>query len=202
MSGYPSDGEEEGLDMMQIATAGQMREIDRTAIEDRGIPSTVLMENAARALTEACLSRLGSKAGGQTGGIFPGCGLCRLGCDLMVDALFGIGLNSPLRGDPYAAVAMMNTCSVPVISADIASGVEADTGRVLGIAVEADQTVTFTRPKTGHFLGQGGVGCGALTVADIGTPPDLLRGLDDTLRVVRPSELRLPRPAWESYKGN
>ena len=70
-----------------------------------------------------------------------------LGCGAMVDALFGIGLNSPIRGDALIAVQMMNTCAIPVVSADIPSGVEADTGRVLGAAVEAAATVTFTLPK-------------------------------------------------------
>lgn len=245
---------------MQIATAAQMREIDRAAIGDHGIPSTVLMENAAKAVAETCISLVNKKKGGRAA-VFCGCGNnggdgvatarflidaglevrcflvgkrekmtsdCRemeirlgktggklesftddaafaqwcLNCDVMVDALFGIGLNTELWGDPYTAVQMMNTCDVPVVSVDIASGVEADTGRVLGIAVEADETVTFTRPKAGHFLGQGGLCCGRLTVADIGIPADLLRSLDSTLQAVCPCDLRLPRRVRDSYKGD
>lgn len=55
-----------------------------------------------------------------------------LKADVMVDAIFGIGLNTEVRGDALTAVHMMNTCDIPVVSADISSGVEADTGRVLG----------------------------------------------------------------------
>ena len=125
-----------------------------------------------------------------------------LGCDLMVDALFGIGLNTELRGDAYTAVQMMNTCSVPVVSVDIASGVEADTGRVLGCAVEAVETVTFTLPKRGNLLGEGGALAGQLTVADIGIPADLVLRLESDLHAVFPQELRLPRRPRDSHKGN
>ena len=125
-----------------------------------------------------------------------------LDCDLMVDALFGIGLNTELRGDAYTAVQMMNTCSVPVVAVDIASGVEADTGRVLGCAVEAVETVTFTLPKVGNLLGEGGTLAGQLTVADIGIPDDLVRKLESDLHAVFPKELYLPRRDRDSHKGN
>ena len=245
---------------MLIATAAQMREIDRAAIQDRGICSTLLMENAAKAVAEACISLVNRRRGGRAA-VFCGPGNnggdgvaaarflmeaglevraflvgkrekmtpdCRemesrlrkaggaledfapdaafaswcLECDVMVDALFGIGLNTPLWGDPYTAVQMMNTCPVPVVAVDIASGVEADTGRILGVAVEADETVTFTCPKAGHVLGQGGLCCGRLTVADIGIPAGLIRGLDETLRAVGPGDIHLPRRARDSYKGD
>ena len=125
-----------------------------------------------------------------------------LDCDLMVDALFGIGLNTELRGDAYTAVQMMNTCSVPVVAVDIASGVEADTGRVLGCAVEAVETVTFTLPKVGNLLGEGGTLAGQLTVADIGIPDDLVRKVESDLHAVFPQELHLPRRDRDSHKGN
>src|SRR5699024_4098615 len=101
-----------------------------------------------------------------------------LEANVMVDALFGIGLNSNIRGDALTAVHMMNTCDIPVVSADIPSGVETDTGRVLGEAVRAARTVTFTLPKAGHYVGKGGLCTGALTVADIGIPKDLVYALD------------------------
>ncbi len=244
---------------MQIATASQMREIDRAAIQDRGIASTVLMERAAEAVAEACVSQVrgqnGRAAGfcgpGNNGGdglaaarLLLGCGMevraflvgdrermtpeCRemerrlqaagglledfrpnadfaawcLGAQVMVDALYGIGLDRPLEGDAYAAVQMMDTCRVPVVSVDIPSGVEADTGKVLGAAVEAWETVTFTRPKWGQLLGDGAGRCGKLTVADIGIPEDLVQGLDRTVTAILPEELRLPRRARDSHKGD
>ena len=96
-----------------------------------------------------------------------------LKADVMVDAIFGIGLNTEVRGDALTAVHMMNTCDIPVVSADIPSGVEADTGRVLGEGVRAARTVTFTLPKAGHYVGKGGLCTGVLTVADIGIPRGL-----------------------------
>ena len=71
----------------------------------------------------------------------------------MVDAIFGIGLNTEVRGDALTAVHMMNTCDIPVVSADIPSGVEADTGRVLGGG--------GARGADGHLhASQGGPLCG------------------------------------------
>ena len=206
---------------MKIATAQQMRDMDRAAIQERGIPSVGLMETAARAVADAalelaakhrkgkegpgravcfcgagnnggdgvCTARLLLEAGlevravlvGKREKMTPDCremerrledlggqledfnpnspefALWCLEADVMVDALFGIGLNSPLRGDALTAVQMMNTCDIPVVSADIASGVEADTGRILGEAVRAAVTVTFTLPKAGQYLGEGGL---------------------------------------------
>ena len=110
----------------------------------------------------------------------------------MVDAIFGIGLNTEVRGDALTAVHMMNTCDIPVVSADIPSGVEADTGRVLGEAVRAARTVTFTLPKAGHYVGKGGLCTGVLTVADIGIPRDLVDGEDYPVQTVEGADVRLP----------
>lgn len=180
---------------MRIATAEQMRTLDRRAIEERGVPSLELMERAANALAEAaidtaanapgravCFCGPGNNVGdgvacarlllegGLRGALHPGgaageadlrhqghggrlaaaggvlepftpddpdfAAWC-LKADVMVDAIFGIGLNTEVRGDALTAVHMMNTCDIPVVSADIPSGVEADTGRVLGEAVRA-----------------------------------------------------------------
>src|SRR5699024_12011916 len=68
----------------------------------------------------------------------------------------------------------VQTCALPIFP----SGVETDTGRVLGAAVRADRTVTFTLPKAGHFVGKGGLCTGRLTVADIGIPAELVDGED------------------------
>lgn len=112
---------------------------------------------------------------------------------VMVDALFGHRLNTPLRGDALTAVHMMNTSAIPVVSADLPSGVEADTGRVLGAAVQAAATVTFTLPKAGHFVGKGGVCTGKLVVADIGIPRELVDALECPIRTVEAADVILPR---------
>ena len=121
---------------------------------------------------------------------------------VFLDALFGIGLKRAVEGDCATAVHMMNSSGIPVISADIPSGVEADTGRILGVAVEAAETVTFTYPKVGHFVGQGQIRTGELTVADIGIPEKLTQVLEWDLWSVSPEELELPHRARDAHKGS
>lgn len=125
-----------------------------------------------------------------------------LGCDVMIDALFGTGLNRKLEGDALIAIQMMNTCAIPVVAVDIASGVEADSGRILGAAVEATVTVTFTLAKPGHFVGKGGLCCGTLRVEDIGIPRALVDEGDYPTRAVERSDIHLPRRAKDAHKGN
>lgn len=97
--------------------------------------------------------------------------------DLLIDAIFGIGLNADVRGNAEQAIRCINDSPAPVVSADIASGVEADTGRVLGCAVRASVTVTFTMPKLGHCVGDGSLYTGRLIVHPIGIPSDLVDAL-------------------------
>ena len=91
-------------------------------------------------------------------------------CGLVVDALFGTGLERPLRGRFADMVGGINATGKPVMAVDIPSGVNASTGEVLGCAVAADLSVTFCRPKRGHFLFPGAACCGDVEVVDIGVP--------------------------------
>ena len=95
---------------------------------------------------------------------------------MLVDALFGVGLSRDIAPDSAAAAAigLMNRSQGRVVAVDIASGVEADTGRILGCAVKADRTVTFTLPKIGQFVGDGILCSGQVEVRDIGIPVDLV----------------------------
>ena len=96
-------------------------------------------------------------------------------CDAVVDAVFGVGLSREVAAGSVfaAAIDAMNASRAKIVAADIASGVEADTGRILGRAVRADRTVTFTFPKIGQAVGDGAVYSGNVTVRDIGIPADL-----------------------------
>ena len=124
------------------------------------------------------------------------------GCDVIIDAMFGIGLNSDLRGDALAATAMINASSAFVIAADIPSGVGADTGAILGDAVYADLTVTFSMAKPGHFLEPGCIRRGELRIRDIGVPREIIEYAQSDIFAVMPDEMTLPRRRRDSHKGD
>jgi NAD(P)H-hydrate epimerase len=193
-----------------------MRALDRYAIDVLGVPSTLLMTNAAQHVAVAAMAVMPETAGTEAGSAAVFCGggnnggdgvaaaayLIKKGvrvrafltgsrekltpdtaemerrlkeyggvledfadapdmyyyvnhCDVIIDAIFGIGLNADLRGDALDAVRLINSAAARVVSADIASGVEADTGRILGEAVRADVTVTFSLAKPGLVVEPG-----------------------------------------------
>ncbi len=87
---------------------------------------------------------------------------------LVVDALFGIGLNRKVKGKLKEIFSQINNANTNVVSVDIPSGVCSNTGRILGSAIQADLTVTFHRKKLGHILGFGKKLSGKIKVVDIG----------------------------------
>jgi hydroxyethylthiazole kinase-like uncharacterized protein yjeF len=87
---------------------------------------------------------------------------------LVVDALFGIGLDRALEGETAAIIEAVNRSAATVVAVDIASGVHAGDGRIMGAAIEADLTVTFNWRKLGHVLQPGAAQRGKVVVADVG----------------------------------
>lgn len=237
--------------MVRSLSASAVRELDRVAIEERGVPSLLLMENAGRAVA-AVVARLAERGGppvqvlvgpGNNGG--DGLVIARTlhnrglgvrvhfvgpieklrelsddtqmnarlwrdlerpgglrdagrivelrdvrdaeafarelsGTGVVVDAMFGTGLvrelRSPWREVVLAVNAAREEAGLEVVAVDVPSGLHADTGEVLGVAVRASRTVTFVAPKDGFFRGAGPEHTGRVTVAEIGIPRDLVLG--------------------------
>jgi len=223
-------------------TREQVRDLDRRAIEEYGIPGVVLMENAGRAAAEIAADMLGDAAGkravifcgkGNNGGdgyviarhlhnrgvkvslvlaceqsAIPGDGDAGINlaitramgiplysvesaggaadaaaltrkADILVDALLGTGLQGDVR-DPYLSlIRLINAADAPVLSVDIPSGLDANTGNVLRAAVRATRTATFVLPKRGFYLGEGPSHTGEVAVIDIGMPRELVESLGE-----------------------
>ncbi|KZB50882.1 NAD(P)H-hydrate dehydratase [Thalassospira xiamenensis] len=114
-----------------------------------------------------------------------------VGADLIVDCLFGAGLDRSIEGELAELVCAVNACGVPVVAVDVPSGVDGNSGDVRGVSIRADVTVTFCRPKPGHYLLPGRVLCGQLIVCDIGIT-------DQTIRDIRPSLMRNEPGIWRA----
>lgn len=93
---------------------------------------------------------------------------------VVIDALFGIGLSRPVEGAARGAIDAVNAARCPVVAVDVPSGLDCDTGDVLGAAIRATITVTFVRSKVGFARGAGPEHCGSIEVASIGFPPGAL----------------------------
>ncbi len=90
--------------------------------------------------------------------------------DIIIDAIFGVGLNREIM-EPYrGAIIAINDSRRPVVAVDIPSGLDGTTGRIFGVCIKAAKTISFSFPKKGFSRGQGPVVTGKVVVADIGIP--------------------------------
>ncbi len=123
--------------------------------------------------------------------------------DLVIDALFGIGLKRPIQGELEAFVRTLNESGKSVVSVDLPSGIDADTGKVLGTAVKADITVTFGAPKVGLYLYPGREYAGDIKVAYIGIPDQLLSDSFCSAQTIEKKEVLSWIPVWKPdlHKG-
>lgn len=122
---------------------------------------------------------------------------------LVIDAIFGFGMHGPVR-DPYAAwIDRVNASGATVVSADIPSGVDSDTGWSEGVAVKADATVTFSAMKVGLLIGDGPERSGDVAVLDLGIGRHVC-GIAGAVALPGAAEVRriIPWPTRADHKGS
>ena len=251
---------------MRVLTASQMRDADRRAIDDIGLPSLVLMENAGRQ-TVAAMEAMYADLTDRHVGVLCGRGnnggdgfvvartlaqrgvdvsvfllgrvadvrgdarvnleiLGRLGltvveiadsqawelhfsevsdCTLIVDAIFGTGLNAPVSGLIESVVADVNSAGIPVVSIDLPSGLSADSHEAAGPCIDATLTVTLAAPKLPLVLPPAETHAGDIVIADIGIPAEVIDALDgprvELLTRSSMRELITPRSP-DTHKGD
>src|SRR3954469_11107307 len=251
---------------MRVLSSAQMREADRRTIEEIGIPSLVLMENAGRQggaaieavhgeLLEGTVAVLCGRGNNGGDGLVVARTLLQRGvdvsvvligrvadvrgdarvnleilgrlgltiveisdsqawelhftevsdCALIIDAIFGTGLNAPLSGLMETVVADVNGSGVPVVAIDLPSGLSADSHELIGDSIEAGMTITLGAPKLPLVLPPAETRAGDTVIAHIGIPVEVIDQLEgarlELLTRASSRELIAPRAA-DSHKGD
>lgn len=124
--------------------------------------------------------------------------------DLIIDALFGIGINRDLVGVWQQIVDSINKSNIPVLSIDIPSGIDPDTGKILGTAIIATVTVTFIGLKPGLFTGKAKNHCGKIKFNNLGLPNEAYSNAAvDSIRLTKKDFKNLLKPREPAaHKGN
>lgn len=123
---------------------------------------------------------------------------------LVVDALLGTGLNAPVTGVLAEVITALNSSGKPILSLDIPSGLDSDSGAPRGVAVQATVTATFGFPKIGQVVYPGRAFVGELEVIDIGIPEVAAENVAPRAWLIEPVDVarRLPVRAPTTHKGN
>lgn len=124
--------------------------------------------------------------------------------DVYVDALFGTGLSRAIDGAAYDLIARLNATGKPILALDVPTGIDADSGAVLGLAVRASATVTFVAYKRGLFTGAAPDHCGEIVLDRLDLPDALYLNVcsDAQLLQMRHMAQWLPPRARAAHKGN
>jgi NAD(P)H-hydrate epimerase len=251
---------------MKVATAEQMQELDRKAIEIYRIPGIVLMENAGRGaaetlfnhfpdLTKKRVAVVSGKGNNGGDGFVIARYLLNRGVsvrvflltdpknlrgdaeinyhifhrmkgeviplpsskeyqkvrkdlekvDLIIDGIFGTGLDAEVRGYYREVIEHLNTLHKPIVAIDIPSGLDANTGKPLGTSIRATLTITFGLPKVGHLISQGPEYVGRLKIVDIGIPKVLVEEEKIQTYLIEDEEIKsylsIPRRP-DTHKGD
>ena len=125
------------------------------------------------------------------------------GADVVVDALLGTGLERPVTGLFATVVDLVNRRGVPIVALDIPSGLDADRGTILGVAVRASLTVTFAHLKLGLLSPTAVDHTGEVRVVDIGVPPALVQSVGSSAWLVECADVAgwLPTRPRSAHKG-
>jgi len=121
--------------------------------------------------------------------------------DVIVDALLGTGLDRPVRDQWAEAIRLINNCGKPVLALDIPSGLNVDTGAIMGTAVQATLTATFIGMKAGLVTGQGPTCAGEMVLAELEVPQQIYANIAPAARSIDDTEMHLPRRARSAHKG-
>lgn len=170
-------------------------------LKEKGWPVTVALVTEPGALKgDAAAARDRWLASG--GALHPFNAALATQTQLIVDAIFGVGLNRAPEGAAAQAIHAINAAGAPVVAVDLPSGVFSDTGEVAGAAVHAMLTVSLFRAKPGLFLLPGKAYAGRVEVAEIGIPARALAMIQPRCLLNTPAHWRLslPVPQPESHK--
>lgn len=125
-------------------------------------------------------------------------------CDFIIDGLLGTGLNSPVRGLYARVIEDVNRANKPVTAIDIPSGLNADTGQVMGVSVQADLTITFGFPKIGQLVFPGAGLVGRLVRIGIGIPDTVTESLPSKYQLIEARDFHdlFASVKQDIHKGN
>lgn len=246
--------------MFKACYAEEMREVDRAAAELGGIPSIILMENAALACVrelEKTFELRGKSVAvfcgkGNNGGdglaiarqlSFRGAEVCVLfvcgtdykgdakinydivsgmdipmenitdtdtleykvrAADIVVDAIFGTGIKGTVRGQAYDVIRIINENAKYVLSVDVPSGIDSDSGDICGVCINADKTVTFAGYKIGMFLYPAADCTGEIVSDMISVPEHVIASRELKINVTDDGFVRsvIGRRSSDSQKGD
>lgn len=124
--------------------------------------------------------------------------------DCWIDAILGTGLKSAVDGYFARVIEMINQRPQPTFAVDVPSGLDADSGQVLGTCIQADATATFGYSKIGHWVYPGAGFVGRLAVVDIGIPFQIAEAIDPRQYLLTAADVResLPVRAADAHKGD
>jgi ADP-dependent NAD(P)H-hydrate dehydratase / NAD(P)H-hydrate epimerase len=170
----------------EVALLARQNELSPDAAHNLG--SYAKLRGNVTEITEGSLRRLSERMGGK---------------GLLVDGILGTGIKSAVTGLYGDAITLMNAAGAPIVSVDIPSGLDTDSGTSLGAAIQAEMTVALAYPKLGEVIYPGVSHVGELAVADIGIDSRAVKDVSPSIRLLQREEIRWLVPVREAdtHKG-